>query len=190
MTDIAVKGLRELDNYLSHLPRNLQKGAYRAGLVAAAAVIRDEARLRAPKRTGRMAKSIKTGSARQNQDGTFSVSVRLQGPHDFLGVFHEYGVAPHFISPGDSGVSARLTTRRANEDGLSSDVETGALKIGDNFISGGVMHPGHGAHPFMRPALDTKANEAVMAFRDRIVGYLEKKTGFNASAPLDLDQAA
>jgi len=35
----------------------------------------------------------------------------------------------------------------------------------------------------MRPALDTKADDAVKAFADRIRSYLEGKTGF--AAPLD-----
>lgn len=181
--DFPVSGLKELDAYLSALPKNMQKGAYRAGLVAAAAVVRDEARLRAPKKTGAMAKSIKTGSARQNQDGTFSVQVRLDGPHAFLGVFHEFGVRPHFIDAGDSGVSARILTRKARAGEVTGDVERQALKIGENYITGGVMHPGHAAQPFMRPALDAKADEAVKAFAGRIRAFIEGKTGF--AAPLD-----
>lgn len=178
-----VKGLAELDRFLSVLPKNMQKGAYRSGLTAAAAPIRDEARLRAPRKTGAMAKSIKTGSARQNQDGTFSVTIRLEGPHAYLGIFHEYGVSPHFISAGDSGKSPRLLTRAARSGQVTGDVETGALKIGDNFIAGGVFHPGHAAHPFMRPALDAKADEAVKAFAAKIRAYIEGKSGF--VAPVD-----
>lgn len=187
MTDIAVKGLKELDKFLSALPKNMQKGAYRAGLVAAAAVVRDEARLRAPKQTGLMARSIQTGSARQNQDGSFSIKVRFNAKterggnnHAFLGLFFEYGVAPHFIAAGDSGKSARLLTRSARDGDVLGDVETQALKIGDNFIPGAVMHPGMPARPFFRPALDAKADEAVKAFAERIRAYLEGKTGFDA----------
>jgi HK97 gp10 family phage protein len=187
VSDISVKGLKQLDDYLSAFPKNMQKGAYRQGLTAAAKPIRDEARLLAPKRTGKMAKSIKTGSARQNQDGTFSVSIRLDGDHDFLGVFHEYGVSPHFIAAGDSDMSARLLTKAAKRGDVTGDVATGALKIGDKFISGGVMHPGHSAHPFMRPALDNKADEAVKAFAEKLRAYIENKTGFDAGA---VDEAA
>lgn len=181
--DFSVKGLAELDRYLSALPKNMQTGAYRAGLVAAAAVIRDEARLRAPKKTGAMAKSIRSGSARKNQDGTFSISISLKGKHDFLGLFHEYGVSPHFITAGDSDLSARSLTKAGRRGDLTGDVEKQALKIGDKFITGGVMHPGHAAHPFMRPALDAKADEAVQAFAKRIRDYIEGKTGF--AAPMD-----
>ncbi|WP_257540650.1 HK97-gp10 family putative phage morphogenesis protein [Sphingobium sp. CFD-1] len=180
--DKPLPGLKELDGFLAALPMNMQKAAYRQALTAAAKPVRDEARNLAPKESGKMAKAIKTGSPRQNPDGTFSISIRLEGEHSFLGLFHEYGVRPHYIAAGDSDLSARKLTQAVRREG-SSDVETGALKIGDNFISGQILHPGHAAHPFMRPALDAKADEAVQAFAAKIRSYLEGKTGF--AAPLD-----
>lgn len=186
-----VKGLKELDAVLTHLPANLQKGAYRAALTAAASVIRDEARMRAPKQTGLMARSIQTGSARQNSDGSFSVKVRFNGKtdrggnnHAFLGLFIEYGVAPHFIKAGDSGKSARVLTKASKRGDVTGDIVTGAMKIGDKFISGSVFHPGIPARPFFRPALEVKAGEAVQAFAERIRAYIEKKTGFDAGAAM------
>ena len=185
---IPVKGLRELDMFLSALPRNMQKGAYRAGLTAAAKPIRDEARLRAPKRTGKMARAIRTGSPRQNPDGSFSIMISVDGnDHAFLGLFHEYGVSPHYIAAGSAsfgGVasSPRRLTAAARREG-ASDVASGKLKIGAQLISGAVMHPGHGAQPFMRPALDIRADDAVRAFGQRIKDYIEGKTGF--AAPMD-----
>ena len=179
-SQFPVKGLKELDAYLSAFPAKMQKQAYRSALVAAAAPIRDEARLLAPKRTGAMAKSIKTGSARQNQDGTFQVSIRLTGPHAFLGVMHEYGVAPHLIARTGKG-EGRVAIRKASEG--PGTVQNGVMKIGDDFVSGIISHPGHRAHPFMRPALDAKADEAVKAFAGKIRAFMEGKTGF--VAPLD-----
>lgn len=187
-SQFPVKGLKELDAYLSALPKNMQKDAYRAGLVAAAAVIRDEARLLAPKATGVYAKSIKSGSARQNQDGSFSITVRPAGPHGYLGLFHEYGVAPHFIAAGDADVSAKTLNRSAKRGNVVGDVERQALKIGDNYITGTITHPGHRATPHFRPALDNKADEAVQAFAGRIRAYLEgvkSKTGYDVIAGLD-----
>lgn len=176
-----VSGLRELDRFLSALPKNMQKGAYRAGLTAAAAVVRDEARQRAPKDSGKMAASIKSGSARQNEDGSFSITV---GPRDkehaFLGMFHEFGVQPHYIASTGKG-QGRVAVRKAAAG--NGTVDTKVMKIGDDFVSGIVLHPGHIARPFMRPALDIKADEAVQAFAARIRAYLEDKTGF--AAPVD-----
>lgn len=185
MSEFAVKGLKDVLATLEALPQRLQTQAIRSGLTAAAAVVRDEARLRAPKRTGKMARSIRSGSPRRQQDGNFSISVSLKGDHAFLGFFHEYGVSPHFIKPGDSGKSAKLLTRAAKRGDVTGDVSTRKLKIGNQFISGTVMHPGHGARPFLRPALDTKAQEAILAFRDKIIAVVEKKTGYNMAVTFD-----
>lgn len=189
MTTTSVKGLKELDAFLSALPKKLETGAYRAGLTAAARVIANEAKLRAPKKTGKLAQAIGLSSSRKNQDGTFSISVRVRGPeekggntHAFLGILHEYGVAPHLIASTGKG-EGRVSLR-------TGEATTGVLKIGDDFVSGVISHPGHAAHPFMRPALDAKWRDAVEAFRVRIVSYIEGKTGFNAGAAVGLDEAA
>ncbi len=181
-SDNPVRGLKELDSYLAALPAKMQKQVYRQALTAAAAPIRDEARMNARKQSGKMARAISTGSPRQNEDGSFEVSVRLdpKKPHGFLGVFHEYGVAPHFIRAGNSGKSARMLTKAAKRGDVVGEVSTGHLRIGDRYITGEVFHPGHAAHPFMRPALENKQDEAVKAFAQRIRDWLENKTGFVA----------
>lgn len=187
-----VSGTKELDAFLSAFPKQMQNAAYRAGLVAAAAPIRDEARVLARKKSGKMAKAIKTGSAKRNDDGTYSISVRLVGEHSFVGIFEEYGVAPHPITRGNAKLLAKVKAARANggRADVLDDIEARAgkavMKIGDDFVSGTISHPGHGAHPFMRPALDTKADAAVKAFAGRIRDYIEGKTGF----ALPLDEAA
>lgn len=177
---VPVKGLKELDDYLSHLPANMQKGAYRAGLVAAAAVVRDEARLRAPRESGQLARSIRSGSPRRNEDGTFSITVGPRGgAHSFLGLFHEFGVQPHYIARTGKG-EGRVAVGKAKEG--TGTVQTGVMKIGDDFVSGIISHPGFVPRPFLRPALDIRADDAVAAFAARIRAYLEAKTGF--AAPL------
>lgn len=187
-SSFEVKGLKQLDDFLAAFPVKLQKGAVRAGLTAAGGVVRDEARARAPKKTGKMARSIRTGSPKVNQNGTISVKVRAdpKAQHAFIAHWIEYGVSPHFIRAGDSGMSPRLLTRAANNGG-TSDVATGAMKINGNFVTGTILHPGFAPRPFLRSALDTKAQEAVKAFAGRIQDYLKGKTGFTAPS---LDEAA
>ena len=163
---------------LSRLPASLQKNAVRRGMRAGGNIVRDEARFRAPRRTGKLAKSIKTGSPRRNQDGSFSVRVRVE---DFRGVFFEYGVAPHYISAGDSDLSARKFTQKIGREG-SSDVESGALVIDGNIVSGAVLHPGFAAKPFLRPALDIKADEVVRALAFEIEDFVYNYTGFQSAA--------
>ncbi len=178
--NFPVKGLADLDAFLSALPQRMQKQAIRQGLTAAAAPVRDEARARAPKQSGKMAKAIKTGSPRQNQDGTFSVSIRLVGKNAFLGPFFEFGVSAHLIARTGAG-EGKVAVRKASEG--KGKVSTRPMKIGDRYVSGIIQHPGFAAHPFMRPALDAKADEAVQAFATKIRAFLEGKTGF--VAPVD-----
>lgn len=185
---ITMKGMKELDEFLSVFPVKLQKNAIRSSLTAAAKPVRDEARARAERKTGKLARSIKTSSPKINPDGTISVKVKLQGEHSYLGWFQEYGVAPHFIRAGDSGKSPRLLTKAAKRGDVTGDVATGHLKIGENIISGEVFHPGRAARPFLRPALDTRAKDAVQAFGDRLASYLKNKTGFSAPAVLEVDE--
>lgn len=185
-----VTGLKQVIDNLTAIGGKLEKQAMRSGLTAAAAVVRDEARVRAPKKSGKMAKSIRSGSARKNEDGNYSITVSLKGnSHAFLGVFFEYGVSPHLISAkgeditvGGVNLSARKATRKGRNEGLSSDVDSQAMKIGSNFVTGAVLHPGIAPRPFLRPALDTKASEAIEAMRDKIISVVESKTGFNLAA--------
>lgn len=196
-----LKGMRELDQFLSVFPERLQKGAYRAGLTAAARPVRDRARSLAKKRSGAMAKSVKTGSPKVNTDGSFSISVRMGGKHSFLGRFFEYGVAPHVITAGDAGLSARSVNRHGKQGGIEQ-LENGLIKVGGfeyekrvptrkgtelrtmvikgKFIRGAIFHPGFAASPFMRPALDMEQAAAIEAFAGRIRDYIKGKTGFTA----------
>lgn len=184
-----VKGLADLDRYLSALPKNMQRNAYSAGLRAAAAVIRDEAKLRAPKGSGKLARSIKSSSVHLNAGGRMSIRVGPRGKkkadNAYLGYFHEYGVAPHLIARhvakrGRAGLKAAVAEKGSNIGGV--------LKIGERYVSGAITHPGFAAQPFLRPALDIKADEAMKAMAASIRAYLEGKTGF--AAPADLDEAA
>lgn len=178
MTDLPIKGLEETIAVLSALPEKMQKSAVRKGLTAGAAVVRDEARFRAPRRSGKFAKSIKSGSSRRNQDGSYSIAVRV---NDFRGVFFEYGVRPHYITGGDGELSPRLLTR-SSRDGGASDAKSGALVIDGKFVSGAILHPGFAAKPFLRPALDIKSEEVVRAIAFEIEEFVFNFTGFQAAA--------
>lgn len=200
-----VTGGKQIADTLTALGKRIESQAVRAGLTAAGSVIRDEARLRAPKKSGKMAKAIKTGSPRKDQGGNYSISVRLIGEHAFLGMFHEFGVKPHLITAGDSPLSVRALNKRAAKGGIEkrdnglvkiggysardytnkAGEVTGSLIINKHFVGYAVFHPGHAAQPFLRPALDAKAEEAVSAFRAKVVAVVEGKTGFNLDAGLD-----
>lgn len=193
-SEIQMKGFRELDAYLGALPINMQKNAIRQALTAAARPVRDEARLRAPKKSGKLARAINTGSARRNEDGTFSISVRLTGnDHAFLGYFFEYGVRPHFIRVSTAQLDALDASLKPQKSGrrrgtkalmkrLNDKVRNESLVIGGNFVGPVIHHPGFRAQPFLVPALDTRADDAIAAFAGGIRKYLEgvkAKTGYD-----------
>lgn len=169
-----VTGGKEIAAYLTAFPKNLQRGAMRSGARAAANQIAPEAKIRAK---GRIANSIKVGSSRVNQDGSVSIRVYVderKGSIGFVGYFQEYGVRPHLIARTGSK-EGRVSIRKAN-DGTGT-IQGGVMKIGDDFVSGIISHPGHAASPFMRPALDAKAKQAIEAFADQVQNYIYGKTG-------------
>lgn len=155
MTDLLttrIRGGAEFEAFIDRFPdkmiRNVMRGAHRAG----AAPIRDEAKRRAPKRTGGLAKAIKT-SAPKVGDGYVTVSIKLYPPSKggsynwFLGLIYEYG------SRGYTGKLRGGNRRRS--DKMKSD--------GSTFYG---IYPdiaAHPAEPFMRPALDTMAGAAINA---------------------------
>jgi HK97 gp10 family phage protein len=180
MSSQPVKGLDATLAVLSAFLANLQRNALSRGMRAAGNVVRDEARLRAPKETGKLAKAIKTGSPRKLENGVHSIRVRLDGEHSFLGIFHEYGVRPHYITAGEESLSPRKLTQRARRDGQLSDGSEGSLIVNGKHVRGAILHPGLPAQPFMRPALDIKGEEAVEALAEAVRDFVENKTGFRA----------
>lgn len=182
MADRYVKGLDETLAVLSAFPQKMERAALRQGMTAAAAVVRDEARLRVPRQSGKLARAIRSGSPRRLADGVYSISVRVSGnDHAFLGLFFEYGVSPHYITAGDGDLSARKLTQSVRRAG-SSDVADQALVVNGSYVKGAILHPGFAPKPFMRPALDIKAEEAVDALAAKIKAFVENASGFRAAA--------
>ncbi|EJL21897.1 hypothetical protein [Novosphingobium sp. AP12] len=182
--NLPVSGAKQIAATLTALGKRIESQAIRSGLVAAANPPMEEARLRAGTWSAQVAAAITKGSSRKNQDGTYSIRIYVdeRKPDGFLGYFAEYGVAPHLIARTGAR-QGRVAIRKAAEG--KGKVNTGVLKIGDRFVSGIVRHPGHAAHPFMRVSLDMTAEQAIAAFRDKIVGVVERKTGFNLAAAED-----
>lgn len=71
---MRVSGFADLRKQLRGLPKAVGSKILRNGLRAGARVIRDEARIRAPKKSGRLAKSIKV-KARKKKGGVIGVKV-------------------------------------------------------------------------------------------------------------------
>jgi HK97 gp10 family phage protein len=149
MIAFKIKGGKELHALMQQLPVEVETKILRNAMARGARVIADEAKLRVPDDEGLLRKSNKT--SRNTKNGQVIAKVKLKGPHSYVGTFMEYGVLPHIISVADG---------------------EGAMKIGKNFVTGAVKHPGHASHPFMRPALDARAEEAINVIGEYLGSYL------------------
>lgn len=157
MADSNIRGGRELSAFLSSLPAKLGKNIMRSALRAGAAVIRDEAKANVPVDQGLLKKSVRVSTS--GKGGSLKATVKAGGrkaPHAHL---VEYGTRAHKIEP-------------KNAEALSIS--------GTPFRS--VEHPGARPQPFMRPALDATAPQAIEAIAAQIRKRLTA-AGINVPAP-------
>ena len=155
MSATHVKGLSELQAFLDQLPAKMEANIMRAALRAGAKVVQAEVQASAPVRTGLLKAGIKIGT--NSRRGRVTAKINVSGKHAFVANWVEYGTAAHFIKP-----------KRAKSlffAGLMRD---------------GVDHPGARPKPFMRPAVDTKTQEALLAVGEAIKKRLTKQ-GLEAS---------
>jgi len=158
----SMKGRSEVKSFIAGIPSDLAKllrGAGRAG----AKVIADEAKDRV------ISDEVRSGIkvATKAEDGRIIAKVQVKGKFAFIAPWLEYGTDPHFISVDDSQRGG-MSVRKVNER-----VKAGSLVIGGNFVGSTVHHPGARPHPFLRPALDTKENEA----RNAAQHYINSRVG-------------
>lgn len=151
-----VKGLSELQRLLDQLPAKIEKNVMRGAMRAGAKPILVEAKARVPVESGELRDGLKIKTS--GRGSRVVASVRATGPHAFLANFFEYGTSPHLIP--------------------------GPLAIGQGFVQG-VEHPGISARPFLRPAMDAKTREAVVAAGNYIKKRLATKHGLD-TADIDI----
>lgn len=139
--EFEVKGLREIEQALKRLPIELERKVLRRAVLAGAGVIRDEARRLAPVRTGALRQNIVARyHKRKNGLVRYDVGIRKgrKGMDAYYASMVEFGTSPHII-------------RAKKKKALGVDGRFGSV----------VRHPGASARPFMRPAFDSKYNEAI-----------------------------
>lgn len=146
MADIEIKGAAELQRALAQLPAKLEARVSRQALRAGAKIIEQEAKARVPVNEGKLRASIRVSTGIRN--GVVNAQVKAGGRKKgdpFYAHFVEFGTKPHEIKP-----------RRFKSLFIAGLMR----KI--------VQHPGAKAKPFMKPAFDAKAQEAVGAVTDYI----------------------
>lgn len=148
--NVDILGGKELAKMLNELPLKIERNIMRAALRAGAAVIAAEARLNVPVDSAELKSTIRTSSnaKRGTVEANAVVGRKKKG---WYATFVEFGTAPHMIRAGKS--SPMLSFRDRNG-------------VWRRVIE--VNHTGAQAKPFMRPAFDTKGDEAVKAVADKI----------------------
>lgn len=174
-----VKGMKELAQFMHQLPDKLEKNIMRGGLRAGAKVLAAEAEKNVPVDEGDLKKSLKVSTS--NKRGVVTASVKAT---DFKAKWIEYGTGAHWISVKTTAKPTRLTRggmKSVSTNTLNNMARSGSLRIGTHFVGASVAHPGSKAHPFLRPALDSKATEAVVAMANYIKLRLASKHGMDTS---------
>ncbi|MDA8256445.1 MAG: HK97 gp10 family phage protein [Betaproteobacteria bacterium] len=154
MTDIKISGLAELQTLLDELPAKIESNIVRGGLRTAAKVVELEARRLCPiGKTSALRDSIHVSMRAKH--GHISATIKAGGAKAFYAHMVEYGTARHWIKPKNR----------------KSLFVAGLMKEA-------VDHPGAKKEPFMRPAIDGKAADAIQTMadymRDRIPKEIDK----------------
>ena len=146
--------------------KRILRGAARAG----AAVIAEEAKERVTSDAVR--NGVVVGRTKE-QDGQIKVRITVkEGWPRSLGTWLEYGTSSHFISVDPAFAEGR-TAQRINRLDADAAKEGGAgpgstLVINGKAVGATVFHPGSPAKPWLRPARDLKARDAIAAAQDHI----------------------
>lgn len=186
-----IQGFDEVAAKLRALPDQLGESALRQAAVAGAAVIRDEAALRAPVKSGVLKSSIIMKHIDEASDGnnrqTYYVTVR-SGTRDEEGkkdlardayywrwVEEGHRVVPRKASGGTTTYTQRLkdgriVTRTRTYAGSSLLARRRAAKAMEAEFGTSKV----GAKPFMRPAFDSRIGDALTAARTKMAESVAK----------------
>ena len=128
------------------------RGALRAGMKPIVAAAKENAAVA----SGKLRDGLKVYTRIKN--GVVTAKLRTTGKHAFIALWIEFGTSAHRIK-GKKG---------------------GYLAIGGGYYKS-VEHPGIKARPFMRPAIDGQAQNAVVAAAEYMKKRLENKHGLDTS---------
>lgn len=172
--NVDILGGKALAKMLNELPLKIERNIMRSALRSGASVIAAEARRNVPNASGELKSTIRTSSNAKRGMVEANVVVGITKKDKVTGVktkkgwyatFVEFGTAPHIIKAGKK--KPRLSFRDRN------GVWRTVLEVN---------HTGATAKPFMRPAFDSKGEEAVKAVADRICERLTDQN-INVVAP-------
>lgn len=160
MANENIKGGKELQAFLNTLAPKIEQNIMRGALRAGAKVIAEEAKQNVSVKSGDLRDSIRVGTKAKR--GQVTATVKAGNKKAYYTRFIEFGTAAHEIKPKDA--------KSLFFAGMFGDL---------------IAHPGNRAKPFMRPALDSKSNEAIEEVGKMISKRLTKE-GINQSGGLEV----
>jgi HK97 gp10 family phage protein len=177
MANAPVKGLeafnRTMDEFPDKFLRNVARGGFRAGMKP----VLETSQQNAPVLTGALRDSL---HIRTDVSGTEVVG--MVRTRDWRAKFAEFGTRPHLISvrEEEKPVNWRRSSRLGRLVRVSmTTINRIALKIGNRFVGRTVNHPGAQARPFLRPALDSRAQDALAAASEYMRNRLATREGLD-----------
>lgn len=179
---IPVKGLSQLQRFLDELPVKLEKNVMRGALRAGMNVIKPIAASNVHSISGELAAGLKIGT--RARAGRIVANLKATGKHAYVAIWVEFGTSAHLIKvqEAEKPINLRLSQRRGVLTRASmSTINRVVLKIGNKFVGPTVSHPGARARKFMRNAIDSQAEAAVVAVAQYIKKRLATKEGLDTS---------
>lgn len=181
-SEIRVNGLSDLQKFLDQLPQKLQNNVMRGALRVGTKVIKDKAAININSQSGELAAGLKIYT--RLRDGVVKSVLATRGIGGYKAMWVEFGTKPHLISvqEEDKKINYRLSAKRGSlvRESMTT-LNRRVLQIGGNFVGPVVKHPGAKPHPFLRPALDSEGQKAVLAAAEYIKMILHKKHGLDTS---------
>lgn len=155
---VEMRGGKEFEELLSQLPPAVARRVSANALRAGGRIVRDDAKLRVPVKTGELKKALKVRTVRKTQSPNHrTVRVGVLGKEGPLAHLIEFGTSPHVIAPKRKKVLA--------------DPVTGQV------FGVKVAHPGNPPQPYLRPAFDTKKGEVIKAIGKVLGEGIDKEAG-------------
>jgi len=156
MAEIHVKGLSELQKFLDELTPKIERNVMRGSLRAGMNVVKPVAQANIHSVSGLLAAGLKVGT--RARGGRVTASLKATGKHAYLAKWVEFGTSAHNIAAKRGGWLSFMNVFRKE-----------------------IAHPGAKRRPFMRPALDGQAQNAVIAAAEYMKKRLATKEGLDTS---------
>lgn len=173
---VHVKGLSELSKFLQQLPEKMRANVMRGALRAGAKEIEAQAKALVPVDSGRLRDSIRVTTKRM--DGGVMAIVRAGGRSGKKTVLQAKSgrqFAGHAVAYYAQWVEFGTAAHQIAATDAKHPVFFGGM------FAQKIDHPGAKPHPFMRPALDSRAQAAVVAAAEYIKKRLADKHGLDTA---------